>query len=87
MSVLEIEYRGDDLVITREMAEQELGLHLGDRLEIRPKLILVPIDRTPEQIIEIKQLCEALRQAFEQGDLQDWEASRQELWATWKVPN
>ena len=86
MTVLEIEYRGDDLIIPKEVAEKELGLHPGDRVEIRPKSPLVPIERTPEKSIAIKTALESLRQAFDPDDLTDWETSRKALWATWQPP-
>ena len=37
MPKVELKYLGDDLVISKQTAEQELGLHPGDRVEIRPK--------------------------------------------------
>ncbi len=86
MSVLEMEYQGDDLIISKEVAEKELGLHPGDRLEIRPKMVLMPVDRLPEEITEIERACELLRQAFEPDDLADWEISRKAMWATWQPP-
>ncbi len=86
MNILEMEYQGDDLIISKEMAEKELGLHLGDRLEIRPKMVLLPIDRLPEEIAEIERAWNALRQTFEPDDLQDWETSRKALWSTWQPP-
>ena len=35
MSILEMEYQGDDLVISKEVVEKELGLHPGDRPVLR----------------------------------------------------
>lgn len=86
MAVFELEYTGDDLIISKEVAEKELGLHPGDRLEIRPKQLLVPVNRSLEERQRIEQDLEALQQAFATQDLDDWETSRQELWATWKNP-
>jgi hypothetical protein len=71
MAVLELEYQGDDLIISREMAEKELGLQPGDRLEIRPKLILELLDRPVEEVAQIKADFEALRQSFDEADLDD----------------
>ncbi|MFN8486668.1 MAG: hypothetical protein U0350_03690 [Caldilineaceae bacterium] len=87
MPVLEIEYKGDDIVIPKETAEKELGLHPGDRLTVAmsPKVKLVPIKRTPAEIAKIKQILEEFRDAFDPEDLADWEAARDELWNSWKL--
>ena len=42
MPKVELEYLGSDLVISKQTAEQELGLHPGDRIEIRPKADFEP---------------------------------------------
>lgn len=86
MPVIELEFQGTDLVIPREVAEKELGLQPGDRLEIRPKVGLTPVDRSPEEVAKIEQTLEALRQAFEPEHLADWETTRRELWLTWQPP-
>ena len=86
MAVLELEYQGDDLIISREMAEKKLGLQPGDRLEIRPKLLLELLDRPAEEVAQIKADFEAFRQSFEEADLDDWEETRKVLWATWQPP-
>lgn len=86
MPVLELEYQGTDLVIPREVAEKELGLHPGDRLEIRPKIVLTPIERSPEEVAKIEQALEVFRQAFEPEHLADWETTRKALWATMNYP-
>lgn len=86
MAVLELEYQGDDLIISREMAEKKLGLQPGDRLEIRPKLVLESLDRSVEEIVQIKADFEALRQSFDEADLDGWEETRKALWATWQPP-
>jgi hypothetical protein len=86
MAVLELEYQGDDLIISREMAEKELGLQPGDRLEIRPKLMLEQLDRSDEEVAQIKADFEALRQSFDEANLDDWEMTRKAVWATWQPP-
>jgi len=65
---------------------KESGVHLGDNVEIQPKIILIPIERPPEEIAEIERMLEALRQAFDPDELEDWETSRKTLWATWQIP-
>jgi hypothetical protein len=50
--------------------------------EIRPKISLNPIERSPEEIVKIERALEALREAFDPDDLEDWETSRKTLWAT-----
>jgi len=84
VNTLELEYNGDDLIISKEMVEQEFGLLPGDRLEIRPKLVLVPLKRTPEDLKAIEEACQDLRQAFEPADLEDWEDARKALWDQWQ---
>lgn len=86
MKVLEVEYTGGDLIISKEVAEKQLGLHPGDRLEIRLKVPLVPIDRSSEELEQLRQDVEAFRQAFNPSDLENWELSKKELWALWQNP-
>jgi len=86
MAVLELEYQGDDLIISKEMAEKELGLQPGDRLEVRPKVTLEPLDRPAEEVAQIKEAFEALRQSFNANELDNWEETRKALWATWQPP-
>lgn len=82
MTVLEIEYQGDDLIISKEVAEQRLGLHRGDWLEIRLKNTLIPIERSPNEYLKIENDLETLRQSINPDDLTDWETARKALWAT-----
>ena len=84
MIVLELEYQGDDLIISKETVEKKLGLQPGDRLEIRPKMALTPLERPLEEIAEIQKTLDALRQAFDPADLEDWDSSRKALWETRK---
>lgn len=86
MTVLELEYQGDDLIISKEVAEKNLGLQPGDKLEVRPKVMLAPIDRPAEEVARIKEAFDALRQVFDPADLEDWEDNRKALWATWQPP-
>jgi antitoxin component of MazEF toxin-antitoxin module len=86
MTVLEIEYQGDDLIIPKEVVEKELGLHPGDRVEVRLKTALLVVEPTPETLVAVKRALESLRQAFDPAELADWETSRKALWATWKPP-
>lgn len=86
MAVLELEYQGDDLIISKEVAEKNLGLQPGDKLEVRPKVMLTPINRPAEEVARIKEAFEALRQAVDPADLEDWEENRKVLWATWQPP-
>ncbi len=65
---------------------KESGLHLADKVEIQPKIILTPIERPPEEIAEIERTLEAFRQAFDPDELEDWETSRKMLWETWQTP-
>ncbi len=83
MSTIELEYLGKDLVISREVAEKKLGLHPGDRIEVRPKLALTPIPRSPEETSQITETLERLRAAFHPADLDDWETQRDKIWASW----
>ena len=82
MSAIELEYSGKDLIISKEMAEKTLGLHPGDRIEIRPRTTLVPIERSPEDISQITRAFEELRNAFTPADLDDWETERRKIWAS-----
>ena len=67
--------------LSREVVEKKLGLQPGDRLEVRPKVILAPIDRPAEEVAQIKEAFEALRQVFDPVDLEHWEDKRKALWA------
>ena len=84
MSAIEIEYAGKDMVIPKEMAEKTLGLHPGDRVEIRPKLSLIPLERSREETSEIIRTLENFRNAFDPSDLDSWETYQKEIWASWK---
>lgn len=87
MPVLEIEYKGGDIVIPKDTAERELGLHPGDRVivALQPKLKLVPLKRSPAEIARIKQILEDFRDAFASEDFDNWEVERNELWNSWKL--
>jgi bifunctional DNA-binding transcriptional regulator/antitoxin component of YhaV-PrlF toxin-antitoxin module len=89
MPVLEIEYKGGDIVIPKDTAEKELGLHPGDMLTVssRRKIKLVPLKKSPEEIARIKQMLEDFRDTFEPADFMDWELERSEIWKSWKLQN
>ncbi len=86
MAIIELEYVGGDLVISQETAEKALGLHPGDRIEIRPKTVLTPKKRSKIKSSEITDSLERLRNTFESSDLSNWETQRNELWSKWQVP-
>jgi len=75
MTVLEIEYKGSDIIISKDTVEKELGLHLGDRIivALQPKVKLVPLKRSPAEIARIKQILEDFRDAFTPEELANWE--------------
>ena len=78
MPTVELEYLGDDLVISKQTAEQELGLHPGDRIEIRPKADFEPEVQSFEKTRLLTESLEHLREAFKPSDLDDWETKRNE---------
>ncbi|MFT5367789.1 MAG: hypothetical protein ACI8V2_002750 [Candidatus Latescibacterota bacterium] len=86
MAIIELEYSGGDLVISQETAEKTLGLHPGDRIEVRLKPTLTPIKLSREESTQITDSFEHLRDAFEPSNLDDWETRRNELWSKWQVP-
>jgi hypothetical protein len=61
---------------------KEAGLYLGNK----PKTVLTPIERPPEEIARIEHMLEAWRQTFDPDELEDWERSRKDLWTTWRPP-
>ena len=87
MTVLEIEYKGGDIIISKDTVEKEWGLHPGDRVivALQPKVKLVPLKRSPAEIARIKQLLEDFREAFAPEELANWETMRNELWNSWKL--
>ena len=86
MAIIELEYVGGDLVISQETAEKALGLHPGDRIEIRPKTMLSPKKCSQKKSAEITDSLKSLRNTFESSDLDHWETQRNELWAKWQIP-
>ena len=86
MPTVELEYRGDDLVNSKQTAEQELGLHPGDRIEIRPKADFEPEVQSLEKSKLLTESLENLREAFKSSDLDDWETQRNQLWSKWQLP-
>jgi len=89
MPLLEIEYKGGDIVIPKDSVEKELGLLSGDILTIliRRKIKLVPQKKSPKEIAKIKQILEDFRDTFESEDFTDWEMERNETWKSWKLQN
>ena len=87
MPTVELEYLGDDLVISKQTAEQELGLHPGDRIEIRPKADFEPEVQSFEKSRPLTESLENLRAAFKPSDLDAWETQRNQLWSKWQLPN
>ena len=86
MPKVELEYLGDDLVISKQTAEQELGLHPGDRIEIRPKADFEPEVQSFEKSRLLTESLENLRETFKPSDLDDWETQRNKLWSKWQLP-
>ncbi|MCY4352052.1 MAG: hypothetical protein OXC45_02980 [Gemmatimonadetes bacterium] len=86
MPKVELKYLGDDLVISKQTAEQELGLHPGDRVEIRPKADFGPEVQSFEKSRLLTDSLENLRAAFKSSDLDDWETQRNQLWSKWQLP-
>ena len=83
MPVVELEYSGRDLIISKDIVEKTLGLHPGDRIEIRPKISFLSAKHpSSETTAEIVKTLEELRDAFDPAVLADWEVRKREIWAS-----
>lgn len=75
------------LIISRiNIGRKKLGLHPGDRIEIRTKMVLKPVTHSPEESHQITESLERLRDAIDPSELDNWETQRNELWSKWQVP-
>lgn len=81
MLTLEIEYKGDDIVIPKETAEKELGLHPGDRLTVfmTPKVKLVPIKRTLAETERLHELLDPAIGSWSEADVEAFNKLRKAL--------
>lgn len=83
-TILELEYKGNDLIISKDVLEKTFGLRLGDKLELRPKLKLIPMQRSVTEINRIRALLDPLAGSWSDEDVQAFNTLRKDLWHTWK---
>ena len=88
MTVLEIEYKGGDIVISKDTAEKKLGLHPGDRVTVfmSPKVKLVPIKKTLEEKERLRELLDPTPGSWSEADEEAFNKLREALWSTWQLP-
>jgi hypothetical protein len=82
MDILVRTYNGEDLVIPREEIE-ELGLKPGDKVVIRPEVVLVPRKFPPEELERRRAVLARLTGIWSAEDEDAFRKFRRELWATW----
>lgn len=86
--MLEIQYNGTDLVISKDTIEEQLGYRPGDtlRVVIPNKYQLKPIPRLPDEIERMRAGLEAVAGSWNRADVDHFQKVREELWAEWQIP-
>lgn len=86
--MFEIKYNGNDLIISKDTIEQQLGFRPGDTLHvlIRNKIKLAPVIRLPDEIECMRVGLEAMAGSWSTQDAEQFQKLRQELWSAWQIP-
>ena len=86
MPVLEFEYTGDNVIISKHIVEEHLGLRPGDRVVIRSKVELIPRQRSLHEIQQIREILKPTIGSWTSEDAETFYKQNDEQWASWQVP-